>query len=179
MSTAADFAAQSVHHLREEYLPRLAAALEALPSGDHAWRPHAGVPSVGILLRHLEGNVRQWILSGLAGAPDHRDRASEFAADVLPDLDALHRTLCATVRAACDHVGTMDAAALAHVYEIQGFRRTGLAAVYHVVEHFAWHVGQITWIAKARAGAEHGIAFYDDAAINRARNREGSGRDAS
>lgn len=53
---------------------------------------------------------------------------------------------------------------------IQGFETTGLGAVLHVVEHFSWHTGQVVWIAKARAGAAHGLALYDDAAINAARN---------
>jgi uncharacterized damage-inducible protein DinB len=53
---------------------------------------------------------------------------------------------------------------------IQGFETTVLAAVLHVVEHFSWHTGQVVWIAKARSGAGHGLAFYDDAALARARN---------
>ena len=60
--------------------------------------------------------------------------------------------------------------ALARTHGIQGFEVTGLAAVLHVVEHFSWHTGQAVWIAKARAGAEHGLAFYDDARVNKARN---------
>ena len=53
---------------------------------------------------------------------------------------------------------------------IQGFETTPFRAVYHVVEHFGWHTGQAVWIAKARGGPGHGIAFYDDAKINQLRN---------
>ena len=55
-------------------------------------------------------------------------------------------------------------------FVIQGFEVTGLEATYHVVEHFSWHVGQAVWIAKARAGIDHGIAFYDEVQVNRDRN---------
>lgn len=56
------------------------------------------------------------------------------------------------------------------VHEIQGYRVTGLKAVFHVVEHFSWHSGLITWLAKLRAGAWHGLSYYDDARLNAAKN---------
>ena len=55
-------------------------------------------------------------------------------------------------------------------YAIQGYDVRGLEAAYHVVEHLSWHAGQIVWIAKARGGAEHGIAFYDDEKLNADKN---------
>ena len=55
---------------------------------------------------------------------------------------------------------------------IQGYELTTLEAVYHVLEHFAWHAGQITWIAKQAGGPGHGIAFYDDDRVNEAHNPE-------
>ena len=36
--------------------------------------------AVGNLVLHLCGNVRQWIIGGIGGRPDIRDRDSEFAA---------------------------------------------------------------------------------------------------
>jgi uncharacterized damage-inducible protein DinB len=50
---------------------------------------------------------------------------------------------------------------------LQGFRITRLEAVLHVVEHMSWHAGQIAWIAKARAGARHRIAYYEDRRLRR------------
>lgn len=170
MDIARDFAAESARYLAETYLPRLAEALAALPAGDLFWRPHPGALSVGTVLLHLEGNVRQWILSGLGGRPDGRDRAAEFAATSGPEGAELLARLEATVREAARVVEGLDAPALARRVRIQGFEMTALAAVYHVVEHFSWHTGQAVWIAKARAGADHGVAFYDEAAVNAARN---------
>ncbi|MGH9651714.1 MAG: hypothetical protein ACRD3I_14770, partial [Terriglobales bacterium] len=63
--------------LREVYLPRIARCLSLLSEGEIWWRPHRTSNSVGNLLLHLEGNVRQWIISGLGGAPDRRERDTE------------------------------------------------------------------------------------------------------
>jgi hypothetical protein len=43
------------------------------------WRPSAGRNSVANLMLHLAGNLRQWIVSGVGGAADVRDRPGEFA----------------------------------------------------------------------------------------------------
>jgi hypothetical protein len=43
------------------------------------------------------------------------------------------------------------------VYSIQGFPVTGLEAVAHVVEHFAYHAGQIIFITKLRLGKDLGF----------------------
>lgn len=156
--------------LSEHYVGRIARALEPLSEEDVWWRPHEGMTSVGNLLLHLEGNVRQWVLSGIGGAADHRERASEFAAtEGSPKADLLD-ALRATTAAAAGVIEGLDEATLLRQMEIQGIATTGYDAVAHVVEHFSWHVGQIVWIAKARAGPGHGIAFYDDAELNAARN---------
>ena len=162
------FREESISYLRDTYLPRLGAAVEALAPEDTWWRPHEGVLSMGNILVHLEGNVRQWILSGLGGAKDRRERAAEFAARDGATAAELLAPLGATVRAACDVIAAIDE--LDRACAIQGFPTTPFRAVYHVVEHFSWHTGQAVWIAKARGGSGHGIAFYDDAQINERRN---------
>src|SRR2546423_14948574 len=42
------------------------------------WRPTPRQNSVANLMLHLAGNIRQWIVSGVGGAPDVRDRPKEF-----------------------------------------------------------------------------------------------------
>lgn len=159
-----------MRYLRDTYVPRLERALAVLPEEDLWWRPHPEVISLGTVLLHLEGNVRQWILSGLGGEPDDRDRASEFAAEDGGRGDELLRKLRATVARACDVVAGLSEEDLARTFRIQGYDTGGLEAVYHVVEHFAWHTGQAVWIAKARAGTGHGVAFYDETRVNEGRN---------
>lgn len=169
-TTAEMFVQEALYRLQEEYLPRIHKALATLPPADLWWTPHGDTTSIGALLRHLRGNVGQWVVSGLGGRPDGRDRKSEFAGAPQADAAALLSALEATVAEACAVLASLDAEALTKVHSIQGKPVTGLRAVFHVVEHFSWHAGQITWIAKLRAGAGHGLAFYDDAKLNAARN---------
>ena len=161
---------ESARFLRDVYVPRLRRALEVLPASDLWWRPHAGVLSIGVVLTHLEGNVRQWILSGIGELADIRDRAAEFRATHGADRETLLARLVETVAEACRLIEALDETRLVARYTIQGDEVTGLYAVHHVVEHFAWHSGQAVWIAKARAGVDHGVAFYDDAEVDRAQN---------
>ncbi|MHC4845656.1 MAG: DinB family protein [Planctomycetota bacterium] len=168
-----DFCRESAQYLRDVYLPRMRRAVAELPPDELWWRPNDETTSVGNLLLHLEGNVRQWILSGIGGEPDARERQTEFDAREGRDAQALLDALGATVAAAALVIEGIDPRRMLTPMTIQGIETTPMAAVYHVVEHFSWHTGQVTWIAKARAGGGHGIAFYDDAALNAARNRGG------
>jgi hypothetical protein len=44
--------------------------------------------------------------------------------------------------------------------EIQGHKTCGLDAVYHVVDHFGLHYGQIAYIAKSLSGKD--LGFYKE-----------------
>lgn len=165
------FKEEAHFRLQDEYLPRLRKALGTLRPEDLWWKPHADTTSVGALLRHLRGNVGQWMVSGLGGREDSRNRSAEFSGEAEGDAATLMAALETTVAEACAVIAALDAEKLTREYEIQGYRVTGLRAVFHVVEHFSWHTGQVAWIAKLRGGEGHGIAFYDDARLNAARNR--------
>lgn len=166
------FARESADYLLKTYLPRLESAVSTLPPEDLFWRPHDRALGFGNILLHLEGNVRQWILSGVGGAQDHRDRAGEFAAKEGDDASVLLNRLGETVRQAAELISELDEEELVRPRTIQGFSTTTLGAIFHVVEHFSWHCGQAIWIAKARAGADHSLSFYDDDKINAARNSD-------
>lgn len=159
------FTRESARYLREVYLPRLRKAVDTLPETDLWWRPHEGETSVGNLLLHLEGNLRQWILGGLGGAEDRRRRSEEFARREGGTRAELMGALATTMTEAADVIGRQTD--LERRLSIQGFATTPREAIYHVVEHLSWHTGQIVWIAKMRAGEAHGIAFYDDRKLER------------
>ena len=165
-----EFLIESARYLRDVYLPRITRALETLPPEDLWWRPHEDTPSFGNLLLHLEGNLRQWILSGLGGGQDRRERASEFSAKEGASGADLLQALQRTLTEAAEIVAGLPPESLHAGHRIQGIETTGMGAIYHVVEHCSWHTGQMVWIAKARAGSGHGLSFYDEEAINRARN---------
>ncbi len=166
------FLAESARYLRDVHAPRLERAARALGERELWWRPHAGAIAVGTILLHLDGNLRQWILSGLGGRPDERDRAAEFAAEGGAGVEELLGRLRQTVAAAARVIEALPVEHLTRPCRIQGVLTDPLRAVLHVVEHFSWHTGQAVWIAKARGGPAHGIAFHDEAAINAAHNAD-------
>jgi len=142
------FLAQARHLLLQVHLPRLESCLRMLALDQIWWRANLASNSVGNLALHLEGNVRQWIVSGLGAAPDRRQRDLEFSyLGPISSRDLIARLRLAVADA--DRVlRLLDAAALARTYSIQGFRVTGLRAVFHVAEHFSHHTGQIILLTK-------------------------------
>lgn len=155
-----EFLDESRALLGDVYLPKIRRAVEALPDGDLWWRPNEASNSVGNLLLHLAGNLRQWVVSGVGGAPDVRRRQEEFEArgeEEAGDAPALLRRLEEAVADALAVIEGLDHDRLAATVTIQGRETTPLRAVYHAVEHFSMHAGQILWIAKARSAEDLGL----------------------
>jgi uncharacterized damage-inducible protein DinB len=150
---------QSIFHLEHDFLPKIRRCLELLEEGDVWWRGSESTTTIGNLLLHLGGNVRQWIISGLGGAEDRRERAGEFAARGGIGKSEALALLERTVAEAAVVLRSLPAAELERERTIQGFRRTGAAALLHVVEHFSYHTGQIVWITKLRTGRD--LKFYN------------------
>ena len=148
---------QSRRTISKIYFPRIALCLNALPEEAIWWRPNEASNSVGNLVLHLEGNVRQWIISGLGGKADHRDRDHEFAERGPVSCSALLARLQKTVAEADRILEKLDKPSLRRRYVIQKFKVTGIEAVCHVAEHFAFHAGQIIYITKLKQGEDLGF----------------------
>ncbi len=136
------------------YLPRIAECLAQLSDDEIWWRPNSASNSVGNIVLHLSGNVRQWIISGLGGVPDTRERDEEFSERGTIPRAKLKTRLTGTVREACRVLDRLPAEALTRKYAIQGFHVTGLAAISRVFEHFSHHAGQIIYITKLKRGKD-------------------------
>ena len=160
MSTIAQtFIEQSRHYLRRDYLPKIARCLNQLSEEDMWWRPNEQSNSIGNLLLHLCGNVQQWIVSGVGAMPDIRQRQLEFDnRQPIPKVNLL-ALLRETLGEVDNVLAGLEEADLLESRHIQGTDVTVLEAVYHVVEHFSMHTGQIIWITKQRTGKD--LAFYD------------------
>lgn len=155
------FLERSRYYLATEYPAKIRLAVAPLPR-EVVWRrPDEDSNSIGNLLLHLAGNIRQWIVGGVGGRGVSRDRAGEFAArDGAPAEELLVR-LEHVVREADAVLATVAAPELSRTLNIQGRDTTVLGAIYHVVEHFSTHTGQIILLAKMYApGSVH---FYEDA----------------
>jgi uncharacterized damage-inducible protein DinB len=165
---AAAFLAKSRDLLATEYCTKIRLALEPLPD-EALWARGADASNaIGNLLLHLAGNVRQWLVHGVGQAPnDARDRNAEFAARGAIPRDTLLAHLDAALDDADAVLARLTAADLASARTIQSRDTTVLAAIYHVVEHFAMHTGQIILLAKLHAPGR--IRFYEDEPTGQAR----------
>jgi hypothetical protein len=155
---AAAFLEFSRWKLIEEYWPRLKGCVESLTDEQIWWRPNEASNSVGNILLHLNGNVRQWLVVPFTGGADARNRPAEFAERSQIDRTTLLERLEATIAAAGTVLHALDADQLLRTYEIQGFTVRGLDAVYQVVEHFGMHYGQVVYVTKQLRGQD--LGFY-------------------
>jgi hypothetical protein len=164
MSTESEFLNFSADKLIE-LLGRIETCVDKL-TPEQMWMRHSeNENAVGNLMLHLAGNVRQWILTGVGNAPDHRDRDGEFAARDGIGAEELKARLRSTVEDAVALIRALPAERLTEIIRPQGYEGTVLAAIYHVVEHFAGHAFQIMFATKLLTGGD--LGFY--AHLNRAR----------
>lgn len=157
--TAQTFLAKARSFLSDDFLPKIERCLEQLSDEEVWWRANEESNSIGNLLLHLSGNVRQWIVSGIGGAPDERVRQQEFdEREGLTRAELLAR-LKQTLHDADAALAAFDASRLLEQRQIQGNDVQVLEAIFHVVEHFSMHTGQILLMTKMLKGAD--LKFYD------------------
>lgn len=161
MSISESFVERSRYFLSNEYIPKIRLALEPLSDDAIWWRANDASNAIGNLLLHLAGNIRQWIVSGVGGAVDVRQRDLEFSARNGWTKRRLLGHIEEAVRDADAALAALTEDDLLRSRQIQGRSVTVLEAVYHVVEHFSTHTGQIILLAKLHAGEK--VRFYDDA----------------
>jgi hypothetical protein len=157
MTAEAEFLSFSSDKLAQ-LLNRIETCVQKL-TREQIWAKTSGKQnSVGNLLLHLNGNVRQWIMHAVAGQPDLRDRDSEFSAHDGPGAPELLARLQATVEEAIAVLYTLPFERLLERVRVQGYDQTVLAAIYHVVEHFAGHTFQIIYATKLLTDED--LGFY-------------------
>ena len=167
MSTVADLVnADAVRRLREGQ-ERIRYCIQLL-NEEQIWRrPNSHVVSVGNLVLHLCGNVGQWINSTLGQQPDQRQRDREFDEQGPIGSRELRERLDGSLSRAFDVISGLTAADLERSWRVQGFSETGLAIVLHVVEHFSYHVGQITLHTKLLLDIDTGYYAGQDLTVTR------------
>jgi hypothetical protein len=127
---------------------------------EQVWRrPQPSLNSIGNLILHLCGNLRQWVVAGVGGAADARDRPAEFAQrGPIPKAEVL-ATLDAVVGEARGVLGGLTARQLLEVRRIQGFDVTALAAVFDSVPHFRGHTQEIVHMTRSQLGDGYQFAW--------------------
>ncbi len=157
MTVETEFLTFSAEKLTQ-LMGRIDACVQKLTPEQIWMRADANQNAVGNLLLHLNGNVRQWILHGVGGQADLRDRDAEFAAKDGAGANELLARLRSTVEEAAALFRALPAGRLMERVRTQGYDCTVLAAIYHVVEHFAGHTFQIIYATKLSTGED--LGFY-------------------
>ena len=143
------FVTESRRLLESDYLPKIERCLEKLSDEQIWWRPNEVSNSIGNLLLHLVGNVDEWIIGSVGGRAFGRNRQQEFDERSLIPARELLATLRSKLEETYEVLGSVDEEQIQSVRHIRGRDVTVLEAIYHVVEHFAMHTGQIIMVSKA------------------------------
>jgi len=151
------FLGYSVEKLRQSEA-RIKDCLDRLSPGQIWWRGSDATNAVANLVLHLCGNVRQWIIASVGGHPDNRDRDSEFSARDGVDGKTLQAMLTTTLDEAVAVIERIRPERLSDRIRVQGYDTSVLEAIYHVVEHFSLHTGQILYITKLLRNED--LGFY-------------------
>lgn len=160
---AEELAAEVGKEAARELSDALAKIIHCVDQLDEAqlWsRPHPALNSIGNLLLHLAGNLTQWIVAGIGGAADQRNRPDEFAEQgpiAKHELMARLEAAVAQAHAVLQHV---TAAELTRVRRIQGFEVSGLGAIFHSVSHFRGHTQEIIHMTRSILGEQYQIHWH-------------------
>lgn len=154
MDIGSEFLRQSSHQFSRSF-DRINHAVRQLDDEQIWHRPSAESNSVGIILQHLSGNLRQWVCAALGGDEYVRARADEFNKESrMPGehLLSLFNRLRDRIQ---EIISAVPAASLPDRKRIQGFDETVMSALYIAVSHLELHAGQILFIAKLLLGKNY------------------------
>lgn len=148
----------------DESFPRIYKCLGMLTHEELWYCLNKQTPPIGSLVLHLCGNARQWIVAGIGGKDDIRDRASEFIPHPSirrTDLIFVLENLKMQMNTALKNITSDN---LQQPITIQGFEETYFSVLIHVLEHFSYHTGQITTLTKIIT--QKPTQYYDESKLN-------------
>jgi uncharacterized damage-inducible protein DinB len=115
--------------------------------------------SMGNLILHLCGNITQYVISSLGETEDIRERDIEFDAQSGLSKVELLKKLYNTVNKAKDVIENTTSKEWLKKRVVQGFNFSGIGVVFHAVEHYSYHTGQIAFWVKHLKNRD--LGFYD------------------
>ncbi len=140
-------------------LSQIEHCLQQLTEAQIWWRPLPEMNSIGNLLLHLAGNLRQWVVSGMGGVADTRNRPDEFTARGPLPLSGVWPPLQTTVSEVQMELSRLQPQDLVKLYRIQGFDVSGWDVVIHTVTHFRGHTQEITSLSRQILGDRYRFKF--------------------
>lgn len=138
----------SAAEILDQSLAKIRHCLSQLTETQVWWRPDPAMNSIGNLLMHLNGNLRQWGVTPFTLARDERNRDEEFDPRVQESSAALLQRLEATVHEAQQQWQHLSDDQLTRMVTIQGFNVSHLHAIMHTSSHFVGHTHQIVQLSR-------------------------------
>lgn len=123
------------------------------------WRPAEQMNSIGNLLLHLSGNVRQWLIAGLSETPDLRVRQAEFDDRSNRPATELMTMLTSTVAEARAVLLAQSPERLLAMRRVQQFELNGFGTILGSVTHFQGHVQEIVHLTRCQLGDHYQFLF--------------------
>jgi uncharacterized damage-inducible protein DinB len=152
-----EFIEQSLHRMHEN-TARIGKCLDQLTEKEVWLRPNLSSNSVGNLMLHLCGNIRQYAVSSLGNLPDTRTRDAEFQATEGFDKKQLLQLLTDTIKVAEVIIQTSDVENILQKRTVQCYNLSGMGIIIHVLEHYSYHTGQIAFWTKELRNKD--LGFY-------------------
>ena len=144
--------------LIDECQERTLKCLDFLTEEEIWYRPNDQSNSVGNLVLHLCGNVKQWLHATIGGEKDTRTRQAEFDERGPVAKDTLKQMVKELMQKSEGILDNCTPEHLLRYYKVQGFEENGVGILIHVTEHFSYHVGQITYFVKAHKSLD--VEYY-------------------
>ena len=138
--------------LTQDYMPKIERCVSLLTEEQVWFRGDEASNSIGHLLLHLTGSTRYWAIEVIGGSSIGRIRQREFEPLAAVPPARLMADLRAVVEEVDQLLSQMSVAVLLEERTARGERATVLWCVYHIVEHFSMHTGQIISMTKALVG---------------------------
>ena len=118
--------------------------------------------SIGNLVLHVTGNLRQWGIVPFSGSEDLRDREREFSQRQPLKAEQLLSPLEQTLAEGAKIWSGLSETELEQGYSIQGFEVTGCFAILHTVTHYVGHTHQIITLTRQQLGSNYRFHWTPD-----------------
>lgn len=162
-SVISEFTTQSIYRI-DESTERILKCLDVL-SADQIWqKPNEQLNSIGNLILHLEGNITQYICSSLGKQPDQRKRDNEFSSNEKLSKEVLISRITSFCEKAKSVLRNISVEEIQKTRFVQGFELSGIGIILHVVEHYSYHVGQISLLTKLYTNKD--LGYYANFDLN-------------
>jgi len=158
-----EFVSQAIHRI-DENTEKLATCMQELEESEIWKRPNAHSNSVGNIILHLCGNIRQYAISSLANNKDVRERDKEFSADGGYSGPDLLQKLTDTLDQAKNIIQNVTGEELLRKRKVQGYTHSGIGIIIHVTEHYSYHTGQVIFWTKLLKDKD--LGFYAGVNLN-------------